>query len=184
VRRDASPARWPLPVVVALFLLRLWTGLFFCDAAKWKLFDHPSEQGLSFGEGIHAFVRDEYVPMVERAIADPPEVLGTKATWFASLLRDVALPGKDVLGPTILVAEALLGISLVFGIGVRLSASLGFLMMVSFTMAKDVYLFTAGSANGPVTAILLVLAISAAGRAWGLDAVLRRRLPRGIAWIC
>jgi thiosulfate dehydrogenase [quinone] large subunit len=133
----------------------------------------------------------EYVGMIEQAIAHPPRVPGSDL--FAAFLRDAMLPAAPVLAPAILFFEVLLGLSLLLGLGVRLSASLGFLMMLAFSLAKPqpgagpedpvgVSLLTVKSANWPVTLGLLVLALLAAGRALGLDGWMRRRAPPWLRW--
>jgi uncharacterized membrane protein YphA (DoxX/SURF4 family) len=169
-------------------VLRLWAGAFFLDAVVYKLVDHPREREAATGEPESlgrrfAHFRDaDYRPMVEAAIADPPRVLGEPLTVYADFLRAVMLPNADVFAPAILVAEALLGVSLVLGLFVRLSAALGFGMMLAFSLAKRVYLLTVTSANWPLTLILLALSLAAAGRFVGLDAWVRRRGPRWLRW--
>jgi len=174
---------------IGLVVLRLWTGGFFLATAWWKLI----EDGYSVGQKVEAF-RGEYVRMVEAAIARPPELFGMPLGFFADFLEGVMLPGAGWLAPLILAFEVVLGLSLVLGLGVRLTGSLGFLMMLAFTLAKPqpggaadepmgVFLFTVRSANWPVTLILLLLVLAAAGRILGLDAWLRARAPRGLRWI-
>jgi uncharacterized membrane protein YphA (DoxX/SURF4 family) len=183
----APPSRrWPL--ALALLLLRLWAGAFFLDAAVYKLVDGPRAReeasGVeeTLGQSFARFRDEEYRPMVQAAVDDPPRVFGAPLTVYADFLRAVMLPGADVFAPTILVAEVLLGVSLVLGLGVRLSAALGFLMMLAFSLAKRVYLLTVQSANWPITLILLALSLAAAGRYVGLDAWVRRRGPRWLRW--
>ena len=138
--------------------------------------------------------RDEYVAWIQRAVAQPPELFGHSLGFYADFLEGVMLPGAPVLAPLILGFEVVLGLSLVVGLGVRLTASLGVVMMLAFNLAKPqrgdalddpvgVYLFTVHSANWPVTLILLMLALGAAGRVLGLDAWLRARGPRWLRWI-
>jgi len=175
---------------VTLLVARLWTGGFFLASAHWKLI----QDGWSIGEKIQAFRVEAYVPTIERAIAHPPEVLGLRLDFFAAFLRDVMLPAASWMAPAILFFEAVLGLGLVLGLGTRLLASLGFLMMLAFSLAKvvggwtpgdpvGVTLFTVRSANWPVVLLLLLLAVAAAGRFVGLDAWLRRRAPAWLRWI-
>jgi thiosulfate dehydrogenase [quinone] large subunit len=173
----------PRAALVALLFLRVFTGLFFLDVADYKLREVPASKGLGFAAGIEAFREDEYVPMVEEAIADPPTVFGRPFTAYADYLREVMLPAKEFVAPAILIGEALLGVALVLGAFVRLAGVLGALMMAAFAAAKHNYLFTTSSANWAMTAILLALAIAAAGRFVGMDAWLRPRLPRLLAWV-
>lgn len=179
----------PLASGTALVVLRLWTAGFFLVTAWWKLV----EPGFSIGEKIAAFRAREYVPVLERAIAHPPRVLGVELGLFADFLESVMLPIAGVAAPALLLFELLLGITLLLGFGVRLFASLGFGMMLAFSLAKaqdpraveapvGVFLFTVRHANWPVTGILLALALLAAGRVLGLDAVVRRRGPPWLRW--
>jgi uncharacterized membrane protein YphA (DoxX/SURF4 family) len=159
-------------------LLRLWAGAFFLGAAHHKLI----EPGWGIAEKVDWFVENEYVPLLQESIASPPRFFGVPLEPFADFLRDVMLPGKGVFGPAILFGEAMLGVSLVLGLFVRLSASLGFLMMLCFSMARDLYVLTVRSANWPIALILLTLVLAAAGRHAGLDAWVRARAPRWLRW--
>ena len=185
----AGGAILPRGAGIGVTVLRLWTGGFFLVTAWWKLV----QEGYSVGEKIGHF-REETVVWIERAIRQPPELFGTPLTAYAAFLESVMLPAAPVLAPVILFFELLLGISLVLGVGVRLSALLGFLMMLAFDLAKPqpgggeadpmgVFLFTVHSANWPVTLILLLLALVPAGRILGLDAWIRARGPRWLRWI-
>jgi uncharacterized membrane protein YphA (DoxX/SURF4 family) len=184
-----TPTPLPLGVSTGLVVLRLWAGGFFLVTAWWKLIEDES----SIGEKIGAF-RDEYVVWIERAAQQPPELFGQPLGFYADFLEGVMLPGAPVLAPLILGFEVVLGLSLVLGLGVRLTASLGVVMMLAFNLAKPqrgdeladpvgVYLFTVRSANWPVTLILLMLALAAAGRVLGLDVWLRARGPLWLRWI-
>ncbi len=187
--RKPAPAPLPLATRAGLVVLRLWAGGFFLVTAWWKLI----EDGYTIGEKLDAF-EEEYVFWVQRAILQPPEVFGVRLGFFADFLEGAMLPGAAVWAPLILLFEVVLGLSLVLGLGVRLTASLGVLMMLAFNLAKPqpgaapedpmgVLLFTVRSANWPVTLILLLLALAAAGRVLGLDAWLRARAPRWLRWV-
>ena len=186
-----SPAPLPPGLRTGLVVARLWAGAFFLVTAWWKLV----QDGYTIGEKIGYF-REDYVAMIQGAIARPPELFGQPLGFYADFLEGVMLPGATVLAPAILFFEVVLGLSLVLGAGVRLTASLGVLLMLGFNLAKPmpsppaapddpvgVYLFTVRMANWPVTVILLLLALAAAGRILGLDAWLRVRGPRWLRWI-
>jgi uncharacterized membrane protein YphA (DoxX/SURF4 family) len=165
---------------VGLAGLRVFAGVLFCGAAWWKLV----LPGTSLGETIRAFAEREYVPLLERAIADPPYVFGWRLDWYAGLLESVMLPGNApyVFGAAILFFEALLGVCLVLGAGVRLMGVLGALLMIGFGLAKRLPFITVShGSNWYLCMMLLALAFTAAGRIWGLDARLQRRLPRWIS---
>ena len=180
----------PLGVSTGLVVLRLWAGGFFLVTAWWKLI----EDGRTIGWKIDRFREVEYVGMIQGAIANPPELFGHSLGFYADFLQSVMLPAASVLAPLILGFEVVLGLSLVVGLGVRLTASLGVVMMLAFNLAKPqpgsavddpvgVFLFTVRSANWPVTLILLLLALVPAGRILGLDVWLRARGPRWLRWI-
>ena len=191
--KRASPASdtpRPWPTRIAHVLLRVYAGAFFLATAHYKLV----QPGYTLGETMAHFRDVEYPRVIEHAIAHPPVVLGVSLDAFAAFLRDVMLPGAPVFAPAILLFEALLGLCLVLGLGVRLMAGLGFLLMLAFTLAKPdpralaedpvgVGLFSVASANWPLTLILLVLCLVAAGRALGLDALLCRRGPPWLRWL-
>jgi uncharacterized membrane protein YphA (DoxX/SURF4 family) len=187
-KRRSTRARAPAPSSgggllapkLGLTALRLFTGAVFLAVAHWKLI----RPGLPLGETLRTFAEQDYVPLLQRAIAEPPVVLGWRLQWYADFLQAVMLPGNApyVFGTAVLFFEALLGLSLVLGACVRLMAGLGALLMLAFGLAKGLWFLTiqgAGS-NWMLMMMLLVLAATAAGRIWGLDARLRRRLP---SWI-
>ncbi len=189
-RPPAGPdPRIPWPAGLAYLVLRVYAGVFFLVTAHYKLV----QEGYTVGEKLAAFRDNDYVSMISRAIEHPPVVLGVQLDLYADFLRDVMLPGAAVFAPAILIFEALLGIALVLGGGVRLMAGLGFLLMLAFSLAKPggagpqepvgVYLFTVHSANWPLTFILLALCLVAAGRFLGLDVWIRRRGPAWVRWI-
>jgi uncharacterized membrane protein YphA (DoxX/SURF4 family) len=174
---------------VSIFGLRVWTGIYFLSSAWYKLI----QEGYTVGEKIGAF-EQLYVKTVANAIDHPPEVLGFRLDFFADFLEHVMLPARGFFAPAILFFEAVLGICLVLGLGVRFIAFLGFLMMLAFSLAKahpgasetdpvGVFLFTVHSSNWPVTLLLLAFVLIGAGRIWGLDTWLRAKAPGWLRWI-
>jgi len=186
-RKRKSPARPPSggggslwPAKTAILLLRLFCGAIFLGTAHWKLI----RPGLPLGETITRFTERDYLPLVQYAVAHPPVVLGWEMTWFSNFLDMVALGGNApyVIAGAVLFFEALLGICLVLGLGTRLMAFLGALLMAVMGLCKGLYFLTVTKGtNWYLVVMLLVLALMAAGRVWGLDARLRHRLPRWIS---
>jgi uncharacterized membrane protein YphA (DoxX/SURF4 family) len=157
----------------------VYTGALFLDAVQWKVL----EAGLPLDEAVHRFVAQEYEPLVRHAIAHPPELWGWRLDAYSDFLSAVMLPGASVLGPLVLLFEALLGVSLVLGAGVRGMALGGALLMLAFGLAKGLYFLTVSTGtNWLLMVVLLALALTGAGRIWGLDAWLRPRLPRWLRW--
>ena len=189
-RKGASSAPRLWVPTMGVFLLRVFTGLLFIDVVYYKLWvtrmrapDPMAADGGGLGLGLfdafEHFVENDYIPLIEKAVREPPVVFGTEWVWFSNLLESVMLPGAvpSIAGPAILVFELLLGITLVFGIGVRLMAMLGAALMAVFGLSKGMYFLTIQGTNWLLVFVLIALALTAAGRMWGLDSRLRHRLP-------
>jgi uncharacterized membrane protein YphA (DoxX/SURF4 family) len=180
----------PRPLRFGLFLARIWTGVFFLVTAEWKL----NQPGKTIPQSIDVFRDGIYTETLQRALAHPPELWGWKIPLFPDLIENVLLPGASFFAPAILFFEALLGLLLVWGLGVRLFAALGFLLMMAFNLAKvlsnwsppeptGVFAFTVHASNWPVTILLLLLCLGAAGRILGLDLWVRAKWPAWLRWI-
>lgn len=179
---------------LGLFLLRVFVGLVFLSVSHHKLIApleqrDPAtgvvlgEEDLSLKERIVTFAELDLMKRVEAAKANPPRIFGWELGWFTDLLAAITLPGKApyIFATLILVFEALLGICLVLGACTRLMAFLGAWLMLVFGLVKALpFLTVTKGTNWYLVMILLALALTAAGRIWGLDARLHRRLP---GWI-
>ena len=175
---DGGGSLWPPKL--GLTALRVFTGALFLGVAHWKLI----KPGLPLGETITRFTEYDYLPLVRHAIENPPEVFGTRWTWFSNMLDSVALGGSApyVIAGAVLFFEGLLGISLVLGACTRLMAFLGALLIAVMGLAKGLtFLTVTQGTNWILVMVLLAMSLTAAGRIWGLDARLRHRLPRWIA---
>ena len=174
---------------LAYVLLRVYAGVFFLVTAHYKLV----QEGYSIAEKIAYFRESEYVPMIQHAIRIRRRCSGCRSTSSPpSSGRHAAV--RWVLRPRHLVFEALLGLTLILGFGVRLvggwaSCSCSLSPWRSPTRGPrredpvGVFLFTVKSANWPLTLILLAVCLVAAGRVLGLDRWVRRRWPPLLRWI-
>jgi uncharacterized membrane protein YphA (DoxX/SURF4 family) len=188
---DAPVRLWPPKLGLAA--LRVFAGLVFLAVAhhKWiaPLEEHlPDgrvvERHLSARERVVIFAERDLVPRVDAAIAHPPHVFGWELRGYADFLAAVVRPGKApyVFAALIMAFEALLGLTLVLGVATRLMGFLGALLVTAFGLAKALpFLTVTRGTNWYLVMILLTLCLTAAGRLWGLDARLRRRLPGWIA---
>ncbi len=178
---------------LGLVALRLFIGLVFLSASHHKLFAPfeevdpqtgvVTEQDLSFGERVTVFAERDLVPRVEGAREKPPSLFDWELGWFTDLLATVTLPGKApyIFAALIMIFEALLALSMLLGACVRLMGFLGAWLMLVFGLVKAVpFLTVTKGTNWYLVMILVTLALTAAGRIFGLDAKLRHRLP---AWI-
>lgn len=96
--------------------------------------------------------------------------------WYKSFLINVVVPHRELFGYLVMSGEILIGICLVLGLLTRLSSIVGVFQLLN-------YYFGIGMAKGGASlaqqltfiAVLVVLALSNAGRTLGLDGLLFKR---------
>lgn len=181
------------PAKLGITALRVFTGLALLSVAHHKWIAPLEEQRpdgrvvvheLSAHERIVTFAEKDLMVRVDAAIAQPPRVFGWEMRWYADFLATFVRPGNApyIFAALIMGFEALLGITLVLGAATRLMATLGALLMGAFGLAKALpFLTVTKGTNWYFVMILAALALTAAGRIWGLDARLRHKLPGWIA---
>jgi len=177
---------------LGLVSLRIFVGLVFLSISHHKLiapFEEIGEDGaavtydLSMKERVVLFAELDLMKRVDAAIETPPRIFGWELRWYADFLGAVVRPGKApyIFAGLILFFEPLLGLCLLLGVCVRLMAFLGAQLMLAFGLAKALpFLTVTKGTNWYLVMILLTLALTAAGRIFGLDAKLRHRFP---GWI-
>ena len=141
---------------VAFFVTRIVLALLWIQNSGWKT---PPDFGRSAEAGLYKFTRFA----VEHEVFAP----------YAFVVRELILPNFTIFGWLVLIVEASLGAFLLLGLATRLWALVG--VAQSLAIALSVL-------NAPgewswayylmITAHLAIFAV-AAGRYWGLDAVLR-----------
>lgn len=129
-------------------------------------------------EGVSK-IRGEFV---RGGFADSVREIAERAwPFWASFLRSTVLPHAAAFGWFFAIAELALGIALVLGLLTRIAAIGGMLLMVLILLGQTHV--TKGGWEAWVTAgltakfallLLWLLFLEDAGRAWGLDARLRR----------
>ena len=88
---------------------------------------------------------------------------------FTGFLEQVALQRGPLVAALVTWGELLVGLTLVLGLMTRLSATVALLLV-------------ANSHAGALAAIAVALLLGAAGRTFGLDALLAKRWPRSPFW--
>jgi uncharacterized membrane protein YphA (DoxX/SURF4 family) len=185
-KKEASPRLWPAKL--GMCSLRVYIGIIFLAAAHWKLIVPAGgikDAIVTFAETEYrGYVRD-YPAAVEQGLAPPPSVFGMEMDWYPSLLSTVMDGGSApyLFGGAILIFEALLGLCLVLGVATRLMGFLGGMLMLLFAFVRgpELPFYTLKMPNYLLMMVLFTLALTAAGRIWGLDARLRHKLPDWIA---
>ena len=179
MRPPPSPKERLWPAMLGLTSLRVFLGAVWLSSTFDKLFWTLPEGGLL--DHVAHFRDSTYPRLLQRGIDQPPTIFGEPFVGWSNFLESVCLPAASWLAPLILFFEILLGLSLVLGAFVRLTALLGALMAIAFAMTKNVWLLTVRDTNWMLVVAMLALSLMAAGRVWGLDARLRRRGVPG--WI-
>ncbi|HKW24160.1 MAG TPA: DoxX family protein [Terriglobales bacterium] len=146
--------------------VRIATGVFFLFFAEYKLAD-PAFASTTFpDQWLKQFIAQGAV------------------SFYAAFLQKVVLPHHVFFGYGVGVLELCIGISLVLGLWVRAASVVGVLHMINLTLAtwwepghnmpKWRY-FGNELDHLPLLFLFLIFFSVNAGRAWGLDGVLRRR---------
>ena len=178
---DRVPAATPLQPVLteggrrALAVLRLGTGFIFLwaflDKALGLGFSTPAERAwVNGGTPSQGFLKSD-------------SVVGPLKDFFAS----IASPASDLL---FMLGMLGIGVAVMLGIGLRISAIAGSLIMVLMYLAEWPFTANAGSTNPLVdyhivyALALIAVAATAAGDTWGLGK-LWRSLPivRTNSWL-
>lgn len=136
-------------------ILRVYIGLIWLQAG-WAKVQSDAWVGENAGAAIQGFVQGA----LEKATGPHPDVQG----WYAAFLENVVLPNASVWGHVIAWGEVLIGVALIVGFLVGISAFFGAFMNLNFLLSGAV------SVN-PIMytiAIGLILAWRVAGH-WGLD---------------
>ena len=104
------------------------------------------------------------------------------AGWYRDLVEGVVLPNAHLFGVLVCLGELAVGVMLLLGLGARLGGVLGFLLAASIYLASGHLGPAQALINQLVMVICLLLALTGAGRAWGVDYFLRRAMPRVPLW--
>jgi uncharacterized membrane protein YphA (DoxX/SURF4 family) len=98
------------------------------------------------------------------------------------LRGDSPLPNAVLVASLITWGELWVGLSLLLGFTTRLSAALALLLVGNDMLAKGAWFWQPSSNDGAFAIIAVALLIGAAGRTFGLDALLAKRWPSSPLW--
>lgn len=139
---------WPIAV------LRVYTGIFFLYYGFRKV-----ARGGDFD--ISGFLQGR---------------METAFGWYQPLIENVLLPNAGLLSFLVAWGEVALGIALILGLATRYAALAGAFMVANFWFTTGAAFLDAQNQDATWLMILLVLALVPAGRIFGLDQQLARRL--------
>jgi thiosulfate dehydrogenase (quinone) large subunit len=126
------------------------------------------------------------LPKFER---DPgPELIGFLQVtlerahpFYQEFVRSIMLPNAGAFAAVIAWGELVVGVTLILGVLTRFSAGFALVLSMNFLFARGAW-FWSPSYDAACAAISVALIIGAAGRTWGLDALLAKRRPRSVFW--
>jgi thiosulfate dehydrogenase (quinone) large subunit len=145
----------------ALAFLRMYLGLLFLVASIPKL------RG-GFAANLSGFLNDV--------------ALTKSAAFYREFLHAVVLPNAPLLARLIPWGELLVGSTLLLGLATRLSAAGALVLLVNCMLAKGAWFWYPSSNDAALAAMAVAIILGAAGRTFGMDAVLARRWPRSPLW--
>jgi thiosulfate dehydrogenase [quinone] large subunit len=102
--------------------------------------------------------------------------------FYRNFVQQVVLPNVGLFARLITWGEFLVGVTLVFGFATRLSAAAALVLLVNYMLAKGAWFWYPSSNDAALAAVAVALIIGAAGRTFGLDAILARRWSRSPLW--
>lgn len=152
--------------------LRWWLASVWLAAGWGKVFGEraPAWVGEKAGGAVTGFLGRA----LEKTGGDNAEVL----PWYATFIREVALPNATLFGYLVAYGEFLVGLALVVGLFTRFAALMGMLMNLA-------YLFAGVSSQNPqmLLAEAAIVFVGGAAGYYGLDRyvlpAIRVRLGRG-----
>ncbi len=102
--------------------------------------------------------------------------------WYRNFLVDIAVPNAHLFGILVCLGEVFVGALLLLGLCTRLSGLLGAFMCLNYYLAARHTVGAVGLVNETFVVANLLLLLSAAGRAWGIDWFLHRSMPKSPLW--
>jgi thiosulfate dehydrogenase [quinone] large subunit len=158
-------------------LLRIVVGAWFVKAVWTKL-----AVGFAWGVVPYPTVSARFVNFHPKRVAE--FAAGNPVGWYKDFLEQTVLPNAAMFATLQVWGEVAVGIGLLLGLLTRLSAVVGLYLAVNFGLASQWMSFGQQGFHLLLITSMVVFIGAAAGRAWGLDALLLRRVgPRAERWL-
>jgi uncharacterized membrane protein YphA (DoxX/SURF4 family) len=145
----------------ALVLLRCYLGIIFLVAVAPKLKADFTPRLIQFLEKV---------------------ALQQGYPFYQTFIERWVLPNAALVSSLITWGELWIGLTLILGFMTRFSAGLALVLVGNYLLAKGAWFWQPSSNDGAFAAIALALLIGAAGRTFGLDALLAKRWPKSPLW--
>ena len=148
----------PTPPPWLLAIIRIAVGIGFLNAASNKIGSHWA----TWPTAMERFLR----------LKQP----GAFA-FYATFLNHTVLTHTTLFAGLTAIGESLIGVTLLVGLGTRVSAAVGMFLVTNYLLLQHGSLVLPDS-EGAMLYLLLVILVARAGRAWGLDTLVARQWPR------
>ncbi len=157
----SAPETW-------IALLRIVVGAWFVKAVWTKL-----TVGFLWGVLPYPTVAPRFLAFHPKRVAE--FAAGNPVGWYKDFLEQSVLPHATLFATLQAWGEVAVGLGLVLGLLTRLTSLVGLYLTVNFGLATQWMSFGQQGFHVLLLASMLIFLGAGAGRAWGLDATLRRR---------
>lgn len=99
--------------------------------------------------------------------------------WYRPIVSTVIIPHSHTFGIIVAIAEVTIGILLILGLATRVAAVAAIALLINYESAKGSLPWQPGIDQSDIVLALIVF-VCAAGRVYGLDAVVHKRFSRAI----
>jgi uncharacterized membrane protein YphA (DoxX/SURF4 family) len=160
-----------------LALLRVVVGAWFLKAV-WTKF----VLGVAGGVLPYPMVSPRFIGFQPKRVAE--FAAGNPVGWYKDFLEQTVLPNAALFATLQVWGEVAVGIGLVLGLLTRLTAVVGLYLALNFGLASQWMSFGQQGFHLLLATSMVIFIGAAAGRAWGVDALLQRRAgPRARRWL-
>ena len=157
-------------------LLRVVVGAWFLKAV-WTKLTIASVWGIPFPAVSQRFVGFQPKRVAEFAAGNP-------VGWYKDFLENIVLPNAALFAKFQTYGEVAVGIGLILGFCVGLTALVGLFLTVNYGLATQWMSFGQQGFHVMLVTSMIVLLGSRAGRAWGADGlILREASPASRRWL-
>jgi len=102
--------------------------------------------------------------------------------WYQEFLRGFVVPHATLFSYLVMAGEVVSAMLLLTGTLTRVGGAIAMLLFVNFMWAKGRWFWSPDSEDAAVFFSALVVMLGAAGRTWGVDALLAKRWPSSWLW--
>lgn len=102
--------------------------------------------------------------------------------WYKNFLLEYAIPHNTIISFLVTYGELFIGLALIFGFATRGTTLIALVMSLNYELASGWRPGAGAIINKLFIVCELIILLSAAGRAFGIDRILRKKYPRIPLW--